>query len=400
MGTMLKRVLLPNSKSNTFLFDFPKSGQIMENQNQNLVFPWDILGYVKLTDKAKDDIINLLTSSHRFKFHIAKTLNVPDYWFHNFTKNEKIDTQTFKKIVDLSAEKTLLNEIVQFNDDCGSSSITFAGKFPIIYSPLWHFIFCLSVGDGHIRKDKNKFVWYQKPEGQLKIIELLNKMGFIYDRLPQSTKHGLTIPQLIRKAGSFMTKLDSGKAIRSNIIKASESLGKEYELALLCAFFMDEAGMSKAKSNSEITLHQEGNLLLLEKFGKLLTRFGISWSKNKKGDKWVIRISSEGVIQLSRLFSLLKKYDLSLLHREEVFQRKVKMAKTTLRKARLKDEATAIRKHILTNFSNKTITLYQIQTCFTSNSNVSFRLRQLIRTMKKRNELQQIVLGKYSVRGK
>ncbi|MBW2976317.1 hypothetical protein KY347_02620 [Candidatus Woesearchaeota archaeon] len=394
----------PKSQSNTFLFDFSKGeGLIMKNQIKNkiLVFPWDIKGYVELSNKAKTRIVNFLINNHRFKSDITKKLNAPDYWFYNFIRNQKIDTHTFKKIVDMINDKTLLNEIIQFNDDKGSSSIPFTGNFPIEYTPSWHFIFCLSVGDGYIRKgNKKKFVWYQKPEGQKKIIELLNKINFNYSPKIKNAKHGITIPQLIRKVGSFATKLDSSQSIKSNLIEVSKKLGKDYEVALLCAFFIDEAGMGKSKSNSEITLHQEGNLPLLEKIGDLLNRFDVKWSKNKKGDKWCIRINSEGVVKLPELFYSLKKHNINLLHREEIFQKKVKMAKETLYKIPLKEESVSIREYLLNNYRNKIISLDEIRRHYKSNFNVSLRSRQLVHFMKKKKELQTIDLGKYIIKGK
>ena len=374
----------------------------MKNQiyKKNIIYPWDIKGYVKLSNKAKSKIIKFLVNKHRFKSDISNTLNVSDYWFYNFLRNKKINAITLKKIVDLTNDKAILNEIIQFNDDKGSSSIPFTGKFPIKYNPLWHFIFCLSIGDGYIRKgSKKKFVWYQKSEGQRKLIEILNKLNFDYKPHPKNARHGLTIPQMIRKIGSFITKLDSGRSIKNGIFEVSRKLGKDFELALLCAFFMDEAGMGKSKLNSEITLHQEGNLPLLEKMGDLLNKYDIKWSKNKKGDKWCIRFNSEGIVHLSKLFSSLKKYNIDLLHREKIFQKKVKMAKEVLYKLPLKDESVSIREHLLNNYKNKTITLDEIRKYFKSNFNVSSRSRQLAHSMKKKNELQPIDLGKYIIRG-
>src|SRR3989344_3938594 len=207
---------------------------------KNIVYPWDILGYVKLSNKGKNKILKSLINKHRFKSDIAKTLGVPDYWFHNFKRNDKIDTNTFGKIINLTKDNTLIKEIIQFNDDKGSSSIPYLGKFPIKYDPFWHFIFCLSVGDGCIHKgDKKKFDWYQKPKGLKEMVKLISKLGTRYE-------------------------------IKENIINTSSRLGRNYEIALLAAFFLDEGGMGTLKNNSEITLHQEGNLQFLEKIGVLL----------------------------------------------------------------------------------------------------------------------------------
>jgi hypothetical protein len=298
-------------------------------KNRYLVFPWDIKGYVKLNDQAKNKIIKFLINNHRLKSDIAKKLNVPDYWIYNFLKCQKIDTKTFKEIIDLMDDKTLLEEIVQFNDGKGSSSIPFTGKFPIKYSPLWHFIFCLSIGDGHIRKgNKKQFYWYQKPEGMKKLIEVINTLGFNYSPKFSTCKCGLCIPQLIRKVGSNMTKLDIPSDIKDGIINASSTLGKDYEIALLMAFFLDEAGMSKPKK-SEITLHQEGDLVFLSNIEHILLNFDIDFSRNKKGEKWNIRLKTKGIVKLSTLFNSLNVYGINLLHRQAIFDNKVRIARLT-----------------------------------------------------------------------
>ena len=367
---------------------------------KNIVYPWDIGGYVKLPEECKNElIISLLNRYGKIK-NINKALNLPEDWFNNLKRIDKIHTTALKKIVSIT-NQNLCKNIIQFNDDKGSSSIPFTGKFPIKYNPLWHFIFCFSVGDRYISdRYKKKFTWYQKPEGQKKLIELLNRINFRYSKSVNTAKRGIIIPQLVRKVGSFITGLDSRQKIKEDIIEVSNKLGKDYELALLCAFFIDEAGMGKTKSNSEVTLHQEGNLLLLEKIGDLLNRFNVKWSKNKKIDKWCIRINSEGVIQLSKLFSSLRKYNINLLHREEIFQRKVKMSKETLYRVPLREESISIRKYILNNCRNKIVSLDEIRNYFKPNFNVSTRSRQLVHFMKKRNELQTIALGKYIIRSK
>lgn len=318
-----------DSQYNTFLFDFPTRINLnMKNQikNEILVFPWDIDGYIKLNDKARDKIIKLLISSHRFKSDIARSLTVPDYWFYNFVRTQKIDTITFKKIIDKTNEKDLVNEILQFNDDKGSSSIPFTGKFPIEYSPLWHFVFCLSIGDGHIKHgNKKQFYWYQKPKGMIALINLINKMGFIYAPAFSTCKRGICIPQLIRKIGSNVTGLKNSVDIKRHIIDVSSRLGREYEIALLMAFFLDESGMSKP-TTSEITLHQEGNLFLLSLIGQLLEKFDVDYSRNKKGSKWNIRFKVKGVLKLNELFKSLNIYGVNLLHRQEIFDKKIEIA--------------------------------------------------------------------------
>ena len=375
----------------------------MKNQinNKNLIFPGDIPGYIKLNSKAKHKIIALLINEHRFKSDIAKTLGVQNYWFYNFIKSDKINSTVFRKIIDLTKENNLIKEIIQFNDDYGGSSIPFKEKFPISYNPLWHFIFCLSVGDGHIHKgNKRRFVWYQKPKGLNELVKIINGLGFEYSPNITTCKRGIVIPQMIRKSGEFVTGLKTSGEIIENIINASSKLGKEYEIALIAAFVMDEAGMGKLKNNSEITIHQEGNLNFLESFGKLLSKLKIDWSKNKKGKKWNIRLSTSGIIRLAELLDSVKRYNITLLHRQKIFLKKVKIAKETNYKIPLKSESRKIHEYLLKSYAGKIISLNEIRKHYKLNYNISSRSLKLIEDMKKKGELTIIGFAKYEIGGK
>jgi len=370
-----------------------------KNFNKNLVYPWDIKGYVKLSEYCKEELIRALLSKFKTVKGINENLNNPKYWFNNFKKSDKVNSKHLKKLASLS-KINLVHNINQFNDDKGSSSIPFRGRFPIKYTPLWHFIFCLSVGDGHIHiGEKKRFTWYQKPEGQKKLIEILKKLGFDYEFPIRRTKDGIIIPQLIRKVGSFITNLDSGISIRKDIVKISKNLGRDYELSLLCAFFIDEAGMGKLKPNSEITLHQEGNLDFLDEIGALLDRFSVKWSKNLKGDKWCIRFNVEGVVRLACLFSPLNRYGINLLHRQEIFQKKVEIAKKMLPRILLKEESLQIKEYLLDNYKDKKITLNEIRKHFKIKTNTSIRGRQMAHNLKKKNLLEIIKKGEYLIKG-
>ncbi len=373
----------------------------MKNQikSKKSVFPWDIKGYIKLNNNTRNKILKFLINNHRFKSDITRTLDVPDYWTHNFIRNEKIDTKTFKKIVDLMKDESLIQEIIQFSDDYGSSSIPFNGSFPIYYTPLWHFVFCLSVGDGCIGGRKKQFYWYQKPEGMKALIKLINGMNFHYSPKISVCKRGVCIPQLIRKVGSYVTGLENGREVKKGILEVSSKLGKEYEIAFLTAFFLDEAGMGTLKNNSEIITHQEGNLILLENFGNLLDKLKVDWSRNKKKEKWNIRLNTNGIIKLAELFESVKKHNITLLHRQRTFQKKVKIAKKTNSKSQLKLESKKLRTYLLNKYSGKQITLEQIRKHFKSNHNLSIRSRDLVYHMKKKDELVNVGLAKYQVKG-
>ncbi|MBN1469950.1 MAG: hypothetical protein JW924_14575 [Fusobacteriaceae bacterium] len=368
-------------------------------KNKNLVFPWDIKGYIKLNNNTKNKILNFLIKKYRFNSEITRALYVPDYWLYNFKKSSKIDTIKFKKIVDLVKNKNLIKSIVQFNDDKGSSSIPFKGKFPINYSPLWHFVFCLSIGDGHIKNgNKKQFYWYQKPEGLKALIKIINKMNFYYSPRIYNCKRGICLPQLIRKLGSFVTGLKTGEDIKKRIINISSKLGREYQIALLMAFFLDEAGMSKPKT-SEITLHQENNLIFLKNIEKILKEFGIEYARNKKGDRWVIRFKTPGIIKLAELFKSIKRNNITLLHRQKTFQKKVQIAKKTNYKFPLKLESKKVHDYLLNKYAGKIITLEQIRKHYKSNHNIHTRSLKLIEDMKKKGELIRIGLAKYQVGG-
>ena len=50
----------------------------MKNQikNKNLIFPWDLKGYVKINPQSKQYIIESLIKKYRFKSEISKSLKV------------------------------------------------------------------------------------------------------------------------------------------------------------------------------------------------------------------------------------------------------------------------------------------------------------------------------------
>ena len=223
-------------------------------------------------------------------------------------------------------------------------------------------------------------------------------MGFRYSPNITTCKRGIVIPQMIRKIGEYITGLGTSYEIKENIINTSSRLGRNYEIALLAAFFLDEAGMGTLKNNSEITLHQEGNLQFLEKIGVLLNRFNVRWSKNKKKDKWNIRLNTEGIIKLSELFESVKKYDITLLHRQKIFQEKVKIAEKTNYKFPLKLESKKIHDYLLNEHNDEIVTLDQIRKYYKSNYNVSTRSLKLINTMKKKGELVNIDSAKYKIK--
>ncbi|MBU0457668.1 MAG: hypothetical protein ABH824_01955 [Nanoarchaeota archaeon] len=370
----------------------------MKNQIKfkKVVYPWDIKGYIEISDKDRKLIINQLFSKVKNNKDISKLINVPKYWFYNFSKSKKIRSTVLKSI----SENVNLSEIniIKFNDDKGSSSIDFRGSFPIEYSPSWHFIFCLSIGDGYLRKGRKKSLsWYQKPEGLIKLVEKINSLGFDYKPSIKTCKQGIVIPQLIRKVGSYVTGLSNQEEINKNIFKFSAELGREYEIALLMAFFLDEAGM-RTRNSSEITLHQEGNLKLLENFEQLLNKLNIKFSRNSKGNKWCIRFNNESVIGLNSLFNSLNKFNLSLLHRQEVFDKKVKIAKKNLYKLNLRSDAEEVKRIVLNKYKNKGISLSQIRKLYKYQYNVSTRSRKLVSSLKKQNKLEIISLGKYKIK--
>jgi hypothetical protein len=366
-------------------------------KSKKLVYPWNINGYVEISPKDKKIIINQLLRKTKNNKDLSELINVPKYWFYNFSKSKKIKSSVFKSIID-NLDLAEIN-IIKFNDDKGSSSITFRGTFPIEYSPIWHFIFCLSIGDGHLRQGSKKSLsWYQKPEGLIKLVEKISFLGFDYKPGIKTCKQGIVIPQLIRKVSSHVTGLFNQEDINNNIFKVSAKLGKEYEIALLMAFFLDEAGM-RTRNSSEITLHQEGDLKLLESFEQLLKKLKINFSRNSKGDKWCIRFSNEGVIKLNYLFYSLSKYNLNLLHRQEVFNRKVKIAKKNRYKINLRSDAKKVKNIVLSRYKNKEISLNQIRKFYKNQYNISTRSRKLISSLKKQNKLEIINFGRYKIKG-
>lgn len=349
--------------------------------------PTDLQGFLKISGTARKEILDHLKNNYSNYAQGARDIGLKEYHVHNFKKyDKKIHTSVAKKFI----EANLLNqgEFKAFYDDKGSSSTPYKGSFPIEYSPKWHFVFCLCIGDGYFRRGRDKqFHWFQKEKGVKKISKVINELGFSYQPSFDSTRHGITIPQLIRKCGEHVLELKDKPNYRMNIIKKTAKLGRNYTLALFLAFFIDEAGMSKAKNNSEITLHQEGNLEILRKVGQLLDDFGVEWSKNKKKEGWVIRISTKGVLKLNKLFKEAKKLGISLLHRENAFKQKLEMAKTNKNNAELRKDTKRVKKKILES-SEEIISFKDAKKLFKDKRNAKRRTKQLLRNMKSRNEIK------------
>ena len=88
-----------------------------------------------------------------------------------------------------------------------------------------------------------------------------------------------------------------------------------------------------------------------------------------------------------------------MLHRENIFREKVKVAKEMKTKSQLKFESINLRNYLLNKCADEIITLEQIRKHYKLNNNIHLRARDLVYHMKKNNELISIGLGKYKVQG-
>ncbi len=260
-------------------------------------------------------------------------------------------------------------------------------------------MFCLCIGDGYIREtEKPQFYWYQKEDGVNRLKELIQEIGFeAYDPAFDSARHGITIPQLIRKVAETVLGIETKKDAISDIFRQSKLLGQPYEIALLTAFFVDEAGMSTAKTDSEITLHQEGNLDFLARMGNLLDRFDVAWSKNKKQEKWIIRIPTEGVKRLAELLDEADEYGCSILHRRQAFEDKHSMAQKTAEQAQLRQDTSRVRQQITSDYAGRTVSRAEVLPLFRHATNRDRRLSELLRNMERKGEIKKIAEERYHV---
>jgi hypothetical protein len=362
------------------------------------VNPLDLDGYIRLETESKDALMGNLNKEYDRLSDAAVDLEFPKYHLYNYRKSEdnKINTAILSKIHEAGLIQQ--GDIKAFHDDKGSSSTPYKGDFPINYSPRWHFVYCLCIGDGHLRSNSTEqFDWFQKEKGTKQVIEVIRSLGFDYDPEYESARHGITIPQLIPKTAK--QALEINEHSKNDIFTKSEEAGENYQIALLTAFFIDEAGISTGKdSSSEITIHQEGNLELLEKYGELLDEFNVSWNRNKKREGWTIRITSEGVHKLKDLFEKSEDLGIGLLHREEAFNQKAEIASKTHSQTSLRKDTSSAREKILQKHKGEEITYKTVKSYFNKSKNLNRRSKELLRNLEQSNKVKKTAPETYYVK--
>lgn len=362
------------------------------------VNPLDLDGYVQLKPKSKEKLLKELNAKYEYLSDAAEDLGFPKYHLYNYRKrsDNKISSTILSKI----NEAGLLEQedIKSFHDDKGSSSTPYKGEFPIKYSPKWHFVYCLCIGDGHVRnKSTEQFDWFQKEKGTRHVIQFIRSLGFDYSPEYESARHGITIPQLIPKTAK--KALGMNEHTKDEIFKKTKEAGENYQIALLTAFFIDEAGISTGKdSSSEITVHQEGNLELLEKYGELLDKFNVNWNRNKKRDGWTIRITSEGVHKLEEIFEKSGDLGIGLLHREEAFNQKAGIASKTHSQTSLRKDTSKAREKILQKHKEEEINYKTVKSYFKKPKNLNRRSKELLRNLEKSNKVKKTAPETYYVK--
>lgn len=351
------------------------------------VNPIKLDGYVLLNEKSKVRLIEELENEYSNLAKAARELGFRKYHLYNFKKNtgSKLNTEIISKIFDYGWID--FEDIETFHDDKGSSSAPYTGDFPINYDPRWHFIYCLCIGDGHIRtQSTEQFAWHQKEKGTQEVVNLVKKLGFRYNPTYDCARHGITLPQLIPKTAKKALNIKSHSP--EEIFNKTEKAGRDYKIALLTAFFVDEAGISTAKNSSEITIHQEGDLETLERYGELLNDFGIKWNRNKKREGWTIRITSEGVHKLEEIFRESKDLGIGLMHRKEAFDQKAKIASKTYGQTKLREDTSKVRKAITDLQEGSEINLDEIKSYFSTKKNLDRRAKELTRNLEKANKIK------------
>lgn len=353
-------------------------------------------GFLELRSEARERILSELGDRYQTYNAAAEEWGIPRHHFYNYSRRDKKIHTSFAKAL---REEGLVNpeDFVAFYDDSGSSSFPYNGDFPITYSPRWHFVFCLCIGDGNFHKEDGKFQWFQKERGVSALREMIQDMGFKYDPSFESARHGVTLPRLIKKAAGYVLGIKSKEEAFERAIPASRRLGEDYEIALLTAFFVDEAGISAAKDASEITVHQEGNLEFLEKYGNLLDDFGVVWNKNIKSNGWVIRITSEGVDKLRGIFSQAEDLGFGLLHRRKAFDEKAEIARRTASQTKLRADTTQVRKRVLEGNTPDSFYVSEFKQLFQEEENLERRSKELLRDLESKGHIKKISKEQYRV---
>ena len=80
------------------VFYFTKTQEfVMQNKilSKKLIYPWDVGGYVKISQVDKELIINFIRNDK------SKIKDFPTGWFYNFIKSEKIKAKWLMKIKEI-----------------------------------------------------------------------------------------------------------------------------------------------------------------------------------------------------------------------------------------------------------------------------------------------------------
>lgn len=354
----------------------------------------ELSGFLKLSPRARERILSRLEEEYGTYNKAAEDMGVSRHHFYNYARRDKKLHTSFVNI--LKRQGLVHHEDFEaFYDDKGSSSTAYTADFPIEYGPSWHFVFSLCLGDGHFHRRTGEFYWHQKEEGVEELAELLQGLGFEYNLEFDSARHGIVLPRLIRKVGEHVLGIRSKEEAFKQIIPASRGLGEKYEVALLTAFFVDEAGMSTAKRASEITVHQEGNLRFLEDYGELLNDFDVEWNRNSKGDAWVIRITSAGVQRLDEIFDRAEELGFGLLHRRKAFNEKAAIASETAQETELRKDTSEVRDRIVSGDVPEPFGTEDIKPLFKTQMNMDRRARELLQYLEERGYIKKSSRGMY-----
>lgn len=257
---------------------------------------WEIDGFVKLSDKAKNKIRSLVKDygmrklSRELKFYRGTVYRI-------YTEKDSINS--IYHLVEI-AKKARYNlwdlekEVVSYGR---IQTNMYNLSFPFILNPLQ--IRAIAIhGDGSFNKRTHCAVWYQSHkwiEYMVKLLNLILKTGSVKSRHKDEKISYVTIPSVLTYLACKSLDLKLEKLSSLDFFKKVTQLPKEFQFQVFCQFILDE-GHFKDTTLTIAQYKQEtrkGLLMLLKNLD-----FEHSNPRNNKNDITIYIYSFPKIIRI------------------------------------------------------------------------------------------------------
>ncbi|MBW2976884.1 hypothetical protein KY347_05550 [Candidatus Woesearchaeota archaeon] len=257
-----------------------------------------------------------------------KMVNVPLWILIEISKFLSISKQIDNELM-WSIEKN-----VRFYTSLGNANSIINPKLPIIVNPEFVSVIFHFCGDGHLGNKRDCCSYKQKnKQGLANVLnKLRNSFGDFDHSRNEFENYRLNIPKTISDIYRYYFTLTSLNTFEARIPNSIKSLPKEFLLAGLCAFIVDEGNIGEV-----ITVYSK-NKPLLEDIREVTIKCGYICHDIKekfargKFDCYRFSISSKGCDKLYNDIVHLSKYfpTCNLAHKMEKLEKQIKFRKSKI----------------------------------------------------------------------